>query len=168
MYADYVGQTNQCNSLSLQFCAVLQSINPDETLAYGATVLAAILLNQHVKYCPQDNSIFHSLISVLTIGQETKGGDLITRMIDRRIYYHETLKMTQTFSTCVDNQTVLIGILIKVYEGDCAMVKDNLIIVKILLQGVPPMPRGVKWVEISFLIDSNGVFHMFALEMLTG
>jgi molecular chaperone DnaK (HSP70) len=76
--------------------------------------------------------------------------------------------MTQTFSSCVDDQIVLIDILITVYEGDCAMVKDNLIIVKILLQVVPPVPRGVPWVEISFHIDSNGVFHMFALEMSTG
>ena len=137
------------------------SVNPDEAVAFGAAVQA------HILTAPKGSTDRTSeilLVDVvpLSMGLETAGG-VMTKIIARNTTI--PCKKTQTFSTYADNQP---GVLIQVFEGERAMTKDNSSLGKFQLDGIPPMPRGVPQVEVSFDVDANGILNVTAAEKSTG
>ena len=130
-------------------------VNPDEVVAMGAAIQAGVLQGEVKDVLLLD-------VTPLSLGIETLGG-VFTRMIDRNTTI--PTKKTQTFSTAEDNQN---AVTIRVFQGEREMAADNKVLGQFDLVGIPPAPRGVPQIEVTFDIDANGIVNVSAKDKGTG
>merc|ERR1712224_219607 len=132
-----------------------QGVNPDEVVAIGAAIQGAILTGEMKDVVLLD-------VTPLTIGIETLGG-ILTPLIEK----HGTIptKKSQVFSTAEDNQN---AVTIRVFQGEREMAADNKLLGQFDLVGIPPAPRGVPQIEVTFDIDANGIVNVSASDKSTG
>jgi molecular chaperone DnaK len=131
-----------------------RTVNPDEVVAVGAAVQGGVLGGEVKDVLLLD-------VTPLSLGIETLGG-VMTKLIERNTTI--PTRKSETFSTAADNQT---SVEIKVYQGERAMAKDNRLLGVFQLVGIPPAPRGVPQVEVTFDIDANGILNVVAKDRAT-